>query len=522
MNWHHLLVWLVCLSSLSFFIRTLLAPHSRGWSFVSGAILGITGGLYLVSPQWAGIVGGLLWAIFLLLPLMGFAQVNKLIYQDRFRDARRWATLLRWLHPADGWFEQPMILSALEMGQQGQMTQAIRSLRPYETTSIPLGRNATALLFLMGARWAELLHWIQTHVPETVLVKDPHLILYYLRALGEVGDLNGMLWGLERYERTLEKGGNPIPLNLVRMFALAFCGQPQEVERLLNGPLAAYSPRVKVFWRITAEMAAQSNPKARHKLVRLQHQINDNVLQSAIAWRLNHPPANPRTTLTDLAWQMLDRLKSEIHQEVCYGNPVTFVPSRASITYSLIGLNVLVFLVEVILGGSQDLDTLNQLGALVPYAVVKGERWRLLAANFLHYGYLHLFANMIGLYLLGPFVESRLGRGRYLFIYLGSGIGAMFLFSAIAIAQNDPYQSLVGASAAIMGVLGAIVAIFLQGWLKDNSPIAARRLRLFLVIIGLQITFDLIIPEVSVLAHVLGLGLGFTLTMLLAQKMGKG
>ncbi|NEO28344.1 MAG: rhomboid family intramembrane serine protease, partial [Kamptonema sp. SIO4C4] len=133
-----------------------------------------------------------------------------------------------------------------------------------------------------------------------------------------------------------------------------------------------------------------------------------------------------------------------------------------------------------------------------------------------------LFANMIGLYLLGPFVESRLGRGRYLLIYLGSGIGAMFLFSAIAIAQNDPYQSLVGASAAIMGILGGIVAIFLQGWLKDNSPIAARRLRLFLVIIGLQIAFDLIIPEVSVLAHVLGLGFGFTLTMLLTQRMGNG
>lgn len=71
---------------------------------------------------------------------------------------------------------------------------------------------------------------------------------------------------------------------------------------------------------------------------------------------------------------------------------------RAKITWFLVGLNVLYFLLEILLGGSDNINTIYTLGALVPQVVVQGEVWRLLTANFLHYSWLHLFVNMIGLY----------------------------------------------------------------------------------------------------------------------------
>ncbi|MGK7927732.1 MAG: rhomboid family intramembrane serine protease [Spirulina sp.] len=518
MNLNQLLIWTICLSCFSFLVRTLLERSGRGWSIASGGILFITGALFYLTPHLAGWVGGSLWVLFLIIPVFACARVNQLIYQERYRKARRLAYYLRWLHPADGWFEQPFILKTLEMGQQGDITEAIKRLHPYANPTMPMGLNAMALLFIMGARWQELLQWIEHHVPESVLVGDPHLIVNYLRALGETGDLNGLLWGLERYEGHLTKAGSPIPLNLGRLFAFAFCGLVDRVCRLLAEPLADYPPSKQKFWRLTAQMAARQNPKAREQLLSLQKSTQDSILEAAIAWRLSHPPADPEVILIPFSWQMLRRLKGSLQQETRYGTAIALSPRRARVTYTLIVLNLCFFMLEIALGGSKNTETLDQLGALMPYAVWQGEWWRSIAANFLHYGVLHLFSNMVGLYFLGPFVEAIAGRWRYLFIYFGSGIGAMYAFTAIAIVQGMPYQRLVGASAAIMGILGAILAILLQGWLQEKSQVAAKRLRLFLAIVALQVTFDLLIPEVSFLAHALGLGFGFAIAMILFPK----
>ncbi|WP_017307162.1 rhomboid family intramembrane serine protease [Spirulina subsalsa] len=519
MTLNQILLWTVFLSCFSLMIRTLYSNQHRGWSLVSGSILGVTSGLFYLAPNLAGIIGGSLWAVFLLVPLVGFAKVNKLIYQERYRDARRLAAYLRWLHPADGWLEQPVILEALEMGQQGKMAQALKNLHPYEKAETPIGRNATALLFLMRARWQELLQWIQHTIPESLLIQDPYLVTYYLRALGEMGDLNDLLWTIERYERHLRKQGQPIPLHLAWLFALAFCGQTEDVGCLLGSSLSTLSPKVKTFWRLTAQMATKPNHPVPSQLGQLRDDCPNTVLNHAIAWRSRHPLANPREVLTGASWEMLWRIKTEVRQEVRYGQPFLMTPRKAHATYILIALNCLVFSLEIHLGGSTNPLTLDRMGALIPSQVWAGEIWRLVTANFLHYGVLHLLTNLIGLYILGPFVELRLGFERYCITYFGAGIGAMAAFSAIALTFGDPEQRLVGASAAIMGILGAIVAILLQGWLREKSHIAAKRLCWFLVIIALQTTFDLYIPEVSFLAHALGLGFGFTIgTLLLPNR----
>jgi rhomboid protease GluP len=75
---------------------------------------------------------------------------------------------------------------------------------------------------------------------------------------------------------------------------------------------------------------------------------------------------------------------------------------------------------------------------------------------------------------------------------------------------------LVGASAAIMGLIGAILAISLQIWLKKRHSITAkRRLQQIILIVIVQFIFDNLIPQISFHAHLFGFIIGFLLSSVL-------
>ena len=191
-------------------------------------------------------------------------------------------------------------------------------------------------------------------------------------------------------------------------------------------------------------------------------------------------------------------------------------PLKAYATHGLIGIN-LVFFAAQFTGGTNDLTTLYQLG-LGPQAVWSGQWWRLLSANFLHFGLLHLLSNMVGLYFIGRFVETNLGVRRYLLAYFISGIGSMLAFTILAVKMGASNQILVGASAAIMGLIGVICAIFFRIWQRKKSRYGFRRLLILLFMIGVQFAFDLAMPRVSFLSHVLGLVIGFITGSILLKK----
>ena len=193
-------------------------------------------------------------------------------------------------------------------------------------------------------------------------------------------------------------------------------------------------------------------------------------------------------------------------------------PTRriAYTTYILIGLNLLIYALEIRLGGSQSSFALDRLGALVPEKVLAGEWWRLIGANFLHYGSFHLATNMLSLFFIGRLIELSLGAKYYLTIYLVSGVGSMLTFTLLAFRLGLSNAFLVGASAAIMGLIGAILAISLQIWLKRRYSVTARRrLQQVILIILLQFIFDNIIPQVSFHAHLFGFIIGFLISSVL-------
>jgi rhomboid protease GluP len=185
-------------------------------------------------------------------------------------------------------------------------------------------------------------------------------------------------------------------------------------------------------------------------------------------------------------------------------------------TYILIGLNLLIYGLEIKLGGSQNSSALERLGALIPDKVLAGEWWRLIGANFLHYGLFHLATNMLSLFFVGRLIELSLGVKYYLTIYLVSGIGSMLTFTLLAFRLGLNNVFLVGASAAIMGLIGAILAISLQIWLRRRHSVTAkRRLQQIILIVIVQFIFDHLIPQVSFHAHLFGFIIGFLISSVL-------
>jgi membrane associated rhomboid family serine protease len=90
-----------------------------------------------------------------------------------------------------------------------------------------------------------------------------------------------------------------------------------------------------------------------------------------------------------------------------------------------------------------------------------------LTAMFLHGGLLHLLGNMLFLFVFGNNVEDRLGRVRYLLFYLACGYLATYGF---ALSQPSSEETLVGASGAIAGVLGAYLVLFPRARVTSLIP----------------------------------------------------
>lgn len=129
------------------------------------------------------------------------------------------------------------------------------------------------------------------------------------------------------------------------------------------------------------------------------------------------------------------------------------------VNWLLIAANILIFLAEPLLErGSRAL--IFDL-ALVPARLLADPGPRqlitLVTSMFLHAGWLHLFSNLLALYIFGDNVEDRMGSGRYLLFYLLCGLiaGLTHVFF-----NPDSRVPTVGASGAISGVLGAYFVLF--------------------------------------------------------------
>jgi membrane associated rhomboid family serine protease len=188
----------------------------------------------------------------------------------------------------------------------------------------------------------------------------------------------------------------------------------------------------------------------------------------------------------------------------------SFEGTGAIVTKILIAINVGVYLLELGLGGEVN-GTNNRIfneGYLAGPPVADGDWWRLFTAMFLHYGPFHLGLNMLALWWFGSAVELVLGRGRYLLLYIVSGLAG----SAGALLLT-PNSATVGASGAIFGILGAALVLERQRTYVLGGGAFG------IIAINLVITFAL--PGISIGGHLGGL-VGGALGTLALSRFGRG
>jgi membrane associated rhomboid family serine protease len=188
----------------------------------------------------------------------------------------------------------------------------------------------------------------------------------------------------------------------------------------------------------------------------------------------------------------------------------SFGGTGALVTKTLVALNIGIYLLELGLGGTIN-GTGNEIyfdGVLAAALVDQGDWWRLITAAFLHYGPIHLAFNMLALWWFGGAVEQVLGRGRYLLLYLVSGLAG----SAGALLAS-PNALTVGASGAIFGILGAAFVLERQStYVLGGGALG---------IIVFNIVFTFAVPGISIGGHLGGLA-GGALGVLALSRFGRG
>ncbi len=149
------------------------------------------------------------------------------------------------------------------------------------------------------------------------------------------------------------------------------------------------------------------------------------------------------------------------------------------VTYALIAINVLAFIVEMTSVGLE-----RQLTLWPREAVVHGQFYRLVTSAFLHYGATHLLLNMWALYVVGPPLEMWLGRLRFGALYALSGLGG----SVLVYLLSPLNTATAGASGAIFGLFGATFVV---------GKRLAFDVRWVVAVIVINLVFTFVIPAIS-------------------------
>lgn len=174
-------------------------------------------------------------------------------------------------------------------------------------------------------------------------------------------------------------------------------------------------------------------------------------------------------------------------------------------------INVINYVILTKTGDINDADFMIQRGVIYVNGIVENkEYYRLFTSTILHFSPAHLAVNMVSLYCIGNYVESHLGHGKFLALYLIASVGsAVVSFCNIYASGLQTVEA--GASGAIYGVVGALLAIVIchRGHFESISAVE------LIGLIAITLWYGYKTYGVDNPAHIGGLIIGFLLAMLL-------
>ena len=188
--------------------------------------------------------------------------------------------------------------------------------------------------------------------------------------------------------------------------------------------------------------------------------------------------------------------------------------SPVMVTQALVGLNVLVFVIMAAQGIALNPTTqaLVDRGANYAPLTLGGQPWRLVTALFLHGGFMHILFNMWCLWDLGALCESLYGHVTFSLVYLISGIG-----SSLASAWWHPAIPSVGASGAVFGIVGALIASYYLGEFTMPSFAIRGHLRSLIAFVVFNTVLGQVLGGVDHAAHFGGLITGLLFGALISR-----
>lgn len=170
-----------------------------------------------------------------------------------------------------------------------------------------------------------------------------------------------------------------------------------------------------------------------------------------------------------------------------------------------------IWIITELWGGSKDPEILWYFGANFRPSIAQGEYWRFFTSSLLHAGILHLVLNLVALRVMGISVEGISGFKAFLSLFIITGtIGAIASWAG-SFNGDNPYHLSVGASGGIAGLFG-----WLAGFIYSNRSgmEESRRREVFKsigTVIGMNVIFALMVPNVDNYCHAGGFFSGFLL-----------
>jgi rhomboid protease GluP len=171
--------------------------------------------------------------------------------------------------------------------------------------------------------------------------------------------------------------------------------------------------------------------------------------------------------------------------------------SRPYVTYTLLVINVLIFILQSAGDALFGFDLAASMGMKVNELILQGEYWRLFTPMFLHGSILHLGFNMYALYIFGPGLERYYRHGRFLLLFFLGGFAGN-VFSFMFSASNS-----LGSSTAIFSLLAA-EGVFLYQNQKIFGGVARRALNNIIMIAVVNLIIGLS-PGIDNWGHMGGL-----------------
>ena len=179
------------------------------------------------------------------------------------------------------------------------------------------------------------------------------------------------------------------------------------------------------------------------------------------------------------------------------------------VTWAIGAVCVAFFGLQWLWGAGEPMAPATAMGGLVPTKVLAGDWWRLFSVMVLHGHIPHLVLNMLALFSFGTFFERLIGNGRYLALYVLSGLGG----SLLSLTRFDQTIG-VGASGGIWGLMvgGAVLVTWPRGILPKSLAFSMRQRAWTPVVINVLYSLQ---PGIDMRAHLGGGLVGGLLAVLL-------